>query len=78
MVYMTETFITRVIGGGRITIAKDVRIREKLVEGDYVKVVITRLKPEDVEVSMEELFNRAKRRAEIAEREKIMRKHKGV
>jgi len=54
MVYMTETFITRVIGGGRITIAKDVRIREKLVEGDYVKVVVTRLKPEDVEISMED------------------------
>ena len=73
---MSETFITRVIGGGRLTIPKDVRISEKLHEGDYVKVSVKYVNPDEVEITMEDRFKIAKARSMADERKKLERGRK--
>ena len=71
---MTETFITNVIGGGRVTIRRDVRLKEKLKEGDTVRIVITKINPEDLLLTPEEKFYDAKIKAIETEKKKLEKK----
>ena len=53
---MSETFITDVISGGRITIKKSVRKKLHLTDGDTIRVIIDKINPEDIAITPKEKF----------------------